>query len=90
MSSLISGIERRRVRRAVAVDDEARIVLLDQRRIERVRQKPAETGDADVPGDVPLAFGLGNAEPAERARHEIAGVIGDQQERRFSAGDCAP
>jgi len=49
----------RRIQRAVAVDDEARIILLDQRRAKRVRQKPAETGNADIPGDVPLAFRLG-------------------------------
>jgi hypothetical protein len=57
----------RRVRRAIAVDDEARIILLDQRRAERVRQKPTEIGNVDVPGDVPFAFRLGNTQTAERA-----------------------
>ena len=27
----------------------------------------ADPGDADVPGDMALAFGLGDAKPAERA-----------------------
>jgi hypothetical protein len=31
---------------------------------------------------VALAFGFPNAEPTERARHAIAGMIGDDQERR--------
>jgi hypothetical protein len=75
----------RDVRRPVAVDDQPRIVLPDQRRIERDGQEPAHTGDADVPGDVPLAFGHVDAEPADRARHDVAGVVGDQQERRRSA-----
>jgi len=33
-------------------------------------------------GDAALAFRLWNAEPAERTRHGIASVIGDDQERR--------
>src|SRR6266853_6433260 len=37
-------------RRAVAVDDKARIVLPHQGGVERVRDHAAEPGDADVPG----------------------------------------
>jgi hypothetical protein len=73
---------RLRARRAVAVDDKARIVLLYQGGVERVRDHAAEPGDADVPGDVAFALGFRNAEPAECARHGIARVIGDDQERR--------
>src|SRR5258708_249299 len=73
---------RLRARRAVAVDDKARIVLLHQGGVERVRDHAAEPGDADVPGDVALALGFRNAELTECARHGIARVIGDDQERR--------
>src|SRR5258706_6479612 len=73
---------RLRARPAVAVDDKARIVLLHQGGVERVRDHAAERGDADVPGDVALALGFRNAELTERARHGIARVIGDDQERR--------
>ena len=38
--------------------NEARIVLLNQRGIERVRYEPADRADADVPGDMALAFGF--------------------------------
>src|SRR5229473_2484233 len=68
---------RLRARRAVAVDDKARIVLLHQGGVERVRDHAAEPGDADVPGDVAFALGFWNAEPMECARHGIASVIGD-------------
>src|ERR1700730_5052453 len=55
----LAGFRNRRLRarRAVAVDDEARIVLLNQRGIERFRYEPADRADADVPGDMALAFG---------------------------------
>src|SRR5471032_612967 len=62
--------------RSVAVNDEARIILLHQGGVERVRHKAADRGDADVPGDVALAFAFRNAESTERPRHGIARVIG--------------
>ena len=65
MSSLMSGIDFLRARRAVAVDDEARIVLLHQGGVERVRHQAGRRGDADVPGDVALAFRFRNSEPAQ-------------------------
>ncbi len=86
MSSLISGIDAGTARRPVAVDDETRIILLDQHRVERIGQCAADPGDADIPGDVAFAFGFGDAEPAERPRHAVAGVIGDEQQRRRPAG----
>src|SRR6266852_8112587 len=43
---------RLRTRRAVAVDDKARIVLLHQGGVECVRDHAAERGDADFPSDV--------------------------------------
>ena len=60
--------------------------MSDERRIERIRQHEAEPGNADVPGDVPLQLRLGQAQPAEGARNEVAGVVGHQHERRFAAG----
>src|ERR1019366_10281344 len=66
-----------RARRTVAVDNQARIVLLHQGGVERVRHQAGNRGDANVPGDVALAFGFRNAEPTERARYGIARVIGD-------------
>ena len=62
---------RLRARRAVAVDDQARIVLLHQGGVEHVRHEAGNRGDADVPGDVVLAFGFRKAEPTERARQEL-------------------
>jgi hypothetical protein len=57
------------------------IVLLYQGSAERVCQLAARCGDADVPGDVALAFRFRNAEPAQGARQRVARVIGDDQER---------
>jgi hypothetical protein len=71
-----------RARHAVAVDDKARIVLLHQGGVERVRDQAAGCRDADVPRDVAFALGFRNTEPTERARHGTARVIGDDQERR--------
>ena len=85
VDSLIAGITKLR-RAAIAIDDEARIVLLDKRGAERVRQAAPEPGDADIPGDVALQFRRDETEPAERARHQIAGMIGDQEERRCRIG----
>ena len=53
-----------RLQRAVAVNDEARIALLDEHRIERICQKRTKAGDADVPSDVTLTVPLGDAQPA--------------------------
>src|SRR5258708_33484614 len=53
-------------RRAVAVDDKARIVLLHHGGVERVLDHPAEPGDADVPGDVALALRLRNPQLPQR------------------------
>jgi hypothetical protein len=73
---------RLRARRAIAVDDETRIVLLNHRGIERVRYDVADRTTANVPGDVAFAFGFRNPEPTEDARNGIARVISDNQERR--------
>ena len=74
-----------RTRRAVAVDDQARIVLLHDGGIQRIRQMGGDAGDADVPGDVAHGFGFRNAESTERTRHGMARVIRDNQEIRGAA-----
>src|SRR5271165_2880850 len=80
----LAGFRNRRLRarRTVAVNHEARVVLLNQYGIERVRNEAADRADADIPGDVALAFGFRNPEPIESAWNGIARVIGDNQERR--------
>jgi hypothetical protein len=71
-----------RSRHAVAVNDQARAILLHQSGVELVREKAADRGDADIPGDVTLEFSRRNTEPTERARHKIASVIGNDKEGR--------
>jgi hypothetical protein len=51
--------------------------LLHQCGVEGVRYQTGHRGDADVPGDVALAFRFRNAKPAQCARYEIARVICD-------------
>ena len=74
------------MRRAVAVDDEPRVALHDQMGVEMFRQRLRDAGNADVPGDVPHQFALGQAEIAEHARDQPAVMVAGQQERRASAG----
>ena len=72
------------MRRTVAVDHEPRIALHDQMRVEMLRQHLGDAGNADVPGDVPRQFALGQAEIAEHARDQPAVMVAGQQERRAS------
>ncbi len=51
-------------------------------RIEMIRQRFRDAGNADVPGDVPYQFALGQAESAELFRQQPAVMIRRQQERR--------
>ncbi len=41
-----------------------------------------DAGDADVPGDVALAFGFGHAEVLQRCGNGAAGVVGGQEQVR--------
>jgi len=51
-----------------------------------IRQETTEAADADIPTDVALQFHLDETEPAKRARDQITGMIGDQEERRCRIG----
>ena len=72
------------IQRAIAVDHEPRIGLRDQMRIKVHSQRARHAGNADVPGDMPRQFALGQTEIAELARDSPAEMIGSQQERRAS------
>src|SRR5262249_60723326 len=72
----------RHPRVAVAVDDEARIVLPDERRIEATRERDPDRADADVPGDMARGFGRRQAEPVEAAWKDAPGMVAGQKEDR--------
>jgi hypothetical protein len=53
-------------------------------RIEMIRQRVGDAGNADVPGDVAGELALAHAEIAECLRQQPAVMIRGQQERRAS------
>ena len=54
---------------------------VSDRCIKKIALKTTRTAASGLLGrDVPFAFRLGNTQMAERARHDIAGVIGHQHE----------
>ena len=53
-------------------------------RVDLLRQRLGDAGNADVPGDVARQFAGRHAEIAERARDQAAVMIRRQQERRAS------
>ena len=64
---------------AVAIDHQARIGLQYRGRIQQCRQAFGDPGDADVPSDMPRAFGRGYAEVAECLRDGAPGVVGGEE-----------
>src|SRR5581483_9976095 len=67
---------------AIAIDDETRIVLRNQRRIERVRD-PFRDGECpDVPGDVPFEIRLSEAQCPQATWNAATGVIDGDNEHR--------
>src|SRR6476620_6057307 len=56
--------------------------LLNDDGIERFSDQVANRADADVPGSVTLAFGIGKAELSKPPRKMLPRVIGDDEERR--------
>ncbi len=76
----------RDIRRPVAVDHQPRIALRDQMRTERVRTSLGDTGNPDIPGDMPREFAVGQAEIAKRIRDQSPVVIAGQQEGRGAGG----
>ncbi len=73
---------RLRPRRSVAVDDQSGIVLPNDDGIERFSDQAANRADADVPGNVTFAFGIGKADLSKPPRKMLPRVIGDDEERR--------
>ncbi len=55
-------------------------------RVQMLRQRFGDTGDADIPGDVPLELAGRQAEIAEGLREQPAVVVAGQQERRAACG----
>ena len=76
----------RRVGRTVAVDHQPRIALRDQMRVQMLRQRVGDAGNADIPGDMPRQLARRQPEIAEHARDQPAVMIAGQQERRASGG----
>ncbi|KAG0733011.1 hypothetical protein G6F23_013757 [Rhizopus arrhizus] len=74
--------QRGRGQRTVAVDQQPRIGLFDRPGIEPFGQCAGGAGNADVPADVAVQFGLRQAQAGEGTRYLLAGVVGQQQERR--------
>ena len=67
---------------AVAVDDQARIVLRYQSGIERGGHLLRDSQAADVPGNVPLQFRFRQTQVAEAPRNAATGMIDHDQELR--------
>ncbi len=65
---------------AVAVHHQAGIGLGYDRSVQRLSEPAGERAGADVPGDVPLERGLGQAESAQPARNRASGVVADDEE----------
>ena len=83
--SLSVTIDFERAGRPVAVDHQPRIRLHDETGVQPVGQRPAEAGDADIPGDVARAVGLAQPEIVQPARDAPPGMIANQQKRRCAA-----
>ena len=71
---------------AVAVDDQARIGLQYQGRVEQLRDPLRHSGRPHVPRNMAPPIQFGNAEGPQFSRDPVAGVIADQQERRGGVG----
>lgn len=66
----------------VAVDDEARIDLLDQIRAKQTMQRDPDPVNADIPGDMPVPVICRHAEISESPRHGATGMVAHQNEGR--------
>ena len=68
------------VDRPIAVDDQARVGLQNQGRVETGREEARHLRGADVPGDVPPELGFLHAQIAEPPRKITAGVLTCEKE----------
>ena len=82
MCSLISTIERRHGKVAIAVDDEARIDLPDEGGVEPVGEEARRALDADIPGDVTVELAVMEPESAEPPGDAPSGMVAGNEERR--------
>ena len=73
------------VRRAIAVDDEPRIMLMNEGGIKAVCKPPAQLCYADVPCNVPEEVGFAKAEPTQSFRNRISRMIAQENEWRSAA-----
>ena len=93
VNSLRSRIDVPRSRRSVVVDNQSKIVLPNDDGIERFSDQAANRADADVPGNVTLAFGIGKAElskpPRKMLPRVIAGLDGEDAAYRGSVANRA-
>lgn len=72
-------------RTAIAVDDEPRVVLRHERRIERGRDSLSDPQSTDVPRDMPLEIKSRKSEGTETLRDAPARMIDHDHERRAPA-----
>lgn len=68
--------------RSIAVDDEARIILRYERRVEHRGQVSRNTGRADIPRDMPPALDLIESERTQAVRHPLCGMVAREEHRR--------
>lgn len=72
--------------RAIAVNDQTRVNLQHQCRVEGLRELPRDFGSADIPTDMPLYLVIRQSEIPERFGDALAGVVAGQKEGRSSSG----
>src|SRR5215207_11489943 len=65
----------RALRRAVEVDQQARVSGEEQRRVENAGKPHRDLGGAEIPGDVAIELGRRQAEPAVARREQARGVL---------------
>ena len=66
----------------IAIDHQPRIVLRDQRRIERLGHAARQPERSDIPGDVPVQFGRRQSQISKAPRNPRAGMIDHDDEIR--------
>jgi transglutaminase-like putative cysteine protease len=72
-------------RSSIAVDHQARIPLVHEQGIQTGRQPSRQTEGADIPRDVQVERGVGQAKTAQRRGNRAAPMIADEDEIRAGA-----
>jgi hypothetical protein len=65
---------------AIALNDEARVALEDERRANQIGKLLRNGQDADIDPDVPIEISVRDSKPAEGSRDRVAGVVADNEE----------